>query len=145
METNDIKFLAELMKKNDITKLDFEDGKIKLKLERAENSISSIASGHEKETSHYVDSKQTESNTEETKNYIEVKSPMIGVYYSSKAPGEPPYVEAGAVISKGDILCLIETMKIMNEIPSEVSGTISEVCVKNGQIVEYGQVLFKIK
>ncbi len=145
METGDIKNLAEIMKKNDITKLDFEDGKIKLRLERTENAVSSNMAGHEKETLPYIESKETESRAEETKKYIEVKSPMIGVFYSSKAPEEPPYVDIGTVISKGDILCLIEAMKIMNEIPSEVSGTISEVCVKNGQIVEYGQVLFKIR
>lgn len=138
MDINDIKFLAEMMKENDITKLDYESGDIKLKLEKSEEISHSNAQICEKEAISIA-------KKAEIKNYIEVKAPMIGVFYSSKAPGEPPYVDIGTNISKGDTLCLIEAMKIMNEILSEVNGTIVEVCVKNGQIVEYGQVLFKIK
>ena len=75
---------------------------------------------------------------------LEVKSPMVGTFYSSPEPGAKTYVTAGASVSKGQVLCIIEAMKIMNEIESEYSGVVREVLVENAQPVEYGQVLFRI-
>jgi acetyl-CoA carboxylase biotin carboxyl carrier protein len=76
--------------------------------------------------------------------YLEVKSPMVGTYYGAPEPGARPYVAAGARIEKGQVLCIIEAMKIMNEIESEFSGVVKEVCVQDAHPVEYGQVLFRI-
>jgi acetyl-CoA carboxylase biotin carboxyl carrier protein len=75
---------------------------------------------------------------------LEVKSPMVGTFYKSPEPGAPAYVAAGARVSKGQILCIIEAMKIMNEIESEFSGVVREVLVEDAHPVEYGQVLFRI-
>ncbi|HEY7406846.1 MAG TPA: acetyl-CoA carboxylase biotin carboxyl carrier protein [Gemmatimonadaceae bacterium] len=75
---------------------------------------------------------------------LEVKSPMVGTFYKSPEPGAPAYVSAGARVSKGQILCIIEAMKIMNEIESEFSGVVREVLVEDAHPVEYGQVLFRI-
>ena len=75
---------------------------------------------------------------------LEVKSPMVGTYYASAEPGAKPYVSEGQRIEKGQILCIIEAMKIMNEIESEFSGVVREVGVENGHPVEYGQVLFRV-
>jgi acetyl-CoA carboxylase biotin carboxyl carrier protein len=75
---------------------------------------------------------------------LEVKSPMVGTFYRSPEPGKPPYVTEGQRIEKGQILCIIEAMKIMNEIESEFSGVIREVCADDAHPVEYGQVLFRI-
>lgn len=141
MNINDIKCLAEVMKKNGISKLEFEDGQIKLHLERNveyETATSSVEVRREE----FFEVEEKES---EDRNISEVKAPLVGVFYAAKAPGEPPYVEVGDKVSKGDTLCLIEAMKIMNEIQSDVDGTIEEKCVTNGQIVEFGQVLFKIR
>ncbi len=77
-------------------------------------------------------------------NYLEVKSPMVGTYYSSPEPGAKSYVSVGDRISKGQILCIIEAMKIMNEIESEFDGVVKEILVDNAQPVEYGQVVFRI-
>jgi len=74
-----------------------------------------------------------------------VTSPMVGVFYAAPAPDQEPYVTVGARVNKGDVLCLIEAMKLMNEVTAEKSGEIVEVCVENGQVVEYGQTLFMIK
>lgn len=85
---------------------------------------------------------------EEEKNSAEgeaVASPMVGVFYSAPAPDKEPYVTVGSRVNKGDVLCLIEAMKLMNEVTAEKSGEISAVCVENGQVVEYGQPLFMIK
>ena len=74
-----------------------------------------------------------------------ITSPMVGVFYAAPAPDQEPYVSVGTRVNRGDILCLIEAMKLMNEVTAEKSGEIVEICVENGQVVEYGQPLFIIK
>ena len=76
---------------------------------------------------------------------IAVKSPMVGTFYRSAAPGAKAFVEVGDLIKVGDTVCIIEAMKILNEIESEVSGTVSRVLCENGQAVEYGQALFVVE
>jgi acetyl-CoA carboxylase biotin carboxyl carrier protein len=75
---------------------------------------------------------------------LEVKSPMVGTFYAAPEPGSDPYVAEGTRIAKGQILCIIEAMKIMNEIESEFSGVVREVLVQDAHPVEYGQVLFRV-
>lgn len=75
---------------------------------------------------------------------LEVKSPMVGTFYAQPEPGAKPYVTVGTRIAKKQVLCIIEAMKIMNEIESEFSGVVREICVQDAQPVEYGQVLFRI-
>ena len=77
-------------------------------------------------------------------NLLEVKSPMVGTFYAQSDPGSKPYVTVGTKISKQQVLCIIEAMKIMNEIESEFDGVVKEVCVQDAHPVEYGQVLFRI-
>jgi len=74
-----------------------------------------------------------------------VKSPMVGTFYRSASPGSKPFAEIGAPIKEGDPICIIEAMKIMNEIEADMSGTISKILVENGQAVEYGQPLFIVE
>lgn len=74
----------------------------------------------------------------------DILSPMVGVFYSAPAENAEPFVKVGAQVKKGDTLCIIEAMKLMNEIIAEQDGTITEVCAENGQVVEYGAVLFRI-
>ncbi|KUO59502.1 MAG: hypothetical protein APF84_19565 [Gracilibacter sp. BRH_c7a] len=81
---------------------------------------------------------------QEPENYETIKSPIVGTFYSSSAPGDPPFVSPGAKADKGSTLCIIEAMKLMNEIEAEEDVLILEVLVQDGQMVEYGQPLFKI-
>ena len=74
-----------------------------------------------------------------------IASPMVGTFYAAASPESRPYVSIGAAVAPESVVCIIEAMKIMNEIKAEVSGTITQVCVKNGQSVEFGQPLFKVK
>jgi len=74
-----------------------------------------------------------------------LKSPMVGTFYRAPSPGAPPFVEIGQAVSKGQTLCIIEAMKLLNEIESDVSGTVKAILVENGQPVEYGQPLFLIE
>jgi acetyl-CoA carboxylase biotin carboxyl carrier protein len=78
-------------------------------------------------------------------NLIDIKSPMVGTFYRAPAPEAPSYVESGSRVVKGQTLCILEAMKLMNELESEVSGTVREICVENAEPVEYGQVLFRIE
>ncbi|HEX8453567.1 MAG TPA: acetyl-CoA carboxylase biotin carboxyl carrier protein [Longimicrobium sp.] len=78
-------------------------------------------------------------------NLVEVKSPMVGTYYRSPAPEAPAYVELGTRVAKGQTLCILEAMKLMNELESDVAGIVREILVENGEPVEYGQVLFRIE
>ena len=78
-------------------------------------------------------------------NLVDITSPMVGTFYRSPSPDSPTYTEVGNRISQGDVLCIIEAMKLMNELESEISGVIAEVCVENAEPVEYGQVLFRVE
>ena len=82
---------------------------------------------------------------QEDNNLISVESPIIGTFYTSPSPGKPPFVQKGDKVKKGDVLCIIEAMKVMNKIESEHSGEIVEICAEDGQPVEYGSCLYKIK
>lgn len=78
-------------------------------------------------------------------NDREITSPFVGTFYRSSSPADDPYVKVGQKVNKGDVVCIVEAMKIMNEIESEFAGTIEEICVENENYVEFGQVLFRIK
>ena len=75
---------------------------------------------------------------------VEIKSPMVGTYYAAPEPGGEPYVKVGSRVATGQVVCIIEAMKIMNEIESEVAGVVREVLVENAQPVEFGQLLFRV-
>lgn len=78
------------------------------------------------------------------KKYVEIKSPMVGTFYAAPAPDAPAYVKLNQKISVGQVVCIVEAMKLMNEIESEVAGTVSKIMIENGQPVEFGQILFLI-
>ena len=81
----------------------------------------------------------------EEESYKIIKSPMVGTFYKSPSPDAEPFVTVGSTVKKGDIVCIVEAMKMMNEIESEVSGTVTEICVEDGQPVEFGQVLLYVE
>ncbi|MCL4142843.1 UNVERIFIED_CONTAM: hypothetical protein GTU68_060574 [Idotea baltica] len=78
-------------------------------------------------------------------NYSQVSSPMVGTFYRKPAVDADPYVRVGDYVKSGDVLCIVEAMKLMNEIESDISGKVVEVCLEDGQMVEYGETLFKIE
>lgn len=82
---------------------------------------------------------------QEEQNLIEIKSPIVGTFYATPSPDSEPYVETGAHVEPQTVVCIVEAMKVMNEIKAETSGTIVEILVTNGQAVEYGQVLFRVR
>ncbi len=74
-----------------------------------------------------------------------IKSPIVGTFYSAPAPGKPPFVKVGDKVNSGDVVCIVESMKVMNEIEADISGTVAQIAVKDGEAVEYGQALIIIE
>ena len=81
----------------------------------------------------------------ETSNFIELTSPMVGTFYSAPSPDSPPYVTVGQDVTEDTVVCLIEAMKVMNEIKAEVRGVVAEIVAENGKPVQFGQVLFRLR
>lgn len=139
MKETDIRKYAELMKELGLTGLEITDENSKVRLERS-------VSAPVKETIYSVPESVSDAQaTSEPKDYISVKSPIVGVFYAASAENAAPYVSIGDTVTKGQTLCIVEAMKMMNEINAEEEGIISEICVTNGQVVEYGTELFRIK
>ena len=147
MNFEEIKKLVSLMEESKLNELEVElpDGtkvgmkKNNAKLENTTENVQYLTIPNP--NTQIVETKKEEPQEE----YKIVKSPMVGTFYSKSAPDAKPYVEAGSKVKKGDILCIVEAMKLMNEIESEFDGEIVEVCVKDGEMVDYGKPLFKLK
>jgi len=141
MNELDIRKYAELMRELGLTGLEItEDNKV-VRLERNTPTINKETSNTEPGKK---DSNINEDN-EKNNDYISVRSTIVGVFYAAPAENTEPFVSIGDHVNKGKTLCIIETMKLMNEIFAEEDGVISEICVTNGQVVEYGTELFRIK
>jgi acetyl-CoA carboxylase biotin carboxyl carrier protein len=147
-----IEKLVNLVTKSELTELTLEDTD-KVIVIKKENTViteqiaapriiqaAALPAGFTTDTS-VVSAPQTDVNEPEG---TPITSPMVGTFYSSPSPGAKPFVETGSVISTGQIVCIIEAMKLMNEIESEVSGKITKICVTDGQPVEYGQILMYV-
>jgi len=140
MNETDIRKYAELMKELGLTGLEIKDDNKVVRLERTHPTTV-------KEVSVYPENEQKQAKHPDTqpKDSITVKSPIVGVFYAAPAENTDPYVKVGDSVQKGQTLCIIEAMKLMNEITAEEDGVITEICVTNGQVVEYGTELFRIK
>ena len=144
MNIENIKALAEILSKNGLTKLEISEGGLHICLEKtAEKVVENRAVTAAEKTVCDVPSEEEE-KTIDFNNITEVKSPLVGVFYAASSPDADPYVTIGSKVKKGDVLCIIEAMKVMNEITAECDGEVVDICLKNGDIAEFGQVLFKI-
>ena len=143
MEIKSIRALAEIMKANGLTLLEMsEEGKT-LRLERkAEGSFAPVSNVAAAPSAPVEAVPVPEPAAEEG---VLVESPMVGMYYAAPAPGADPFVTVGSRVKKGDVLCIIEAMKTMNEITAEQDGEIVQIYAGNGQLVEVGQRLFRVR
>ncbi len=142
MEIEEIKELINLLKDTDITELTIEKEGLKVKIKREKF----LAPFEIKEIQRVQEPQKIElPKEEETKRLITVTSPIVGTFYRAPSPDAPPFVEVGTRVRKGQPLCIIEAMKLMNEIESEVDGIVVKILVENGQPVEYGEPLFLIE
>ena len=141
MELEDLRELISLLKDTDITELQIEKDGTKVKIRRQ-----TLLSPIEVQTKIPVSpEKAMEETGEEMQRLMTITSPIVGTFYRSPSPEAPPFVENGARVKKGQVLCIIEAMKLMNEIESEVEGIVMRNLVENGQPVEYGEPLFLIE
>lgn len=158
MNIQDIKELAKIMQETGITSLHLTEGALDISMER--NTAAPVPAVQPVAVQTPVTAPvpevsaltaepaavepQAVGTTIDFNHITEVKSPMVGVFYAAPSPDAQPYVQVGSKVKKGDVLCIIEAMKLMNEITAEQDGEIVDICVQSGQVVEYSQTLFKI-
>ena len=151
-----IKELIKIMKENDLVEIDIKHGDDQISLRRAEPpQVSTVGTPFLAPmpgafpgpglTAEQLAGAGAAPAPKVDEDLLEIKSPIVGTFYEAPSPDSDPYVETGAHVSPQTVVCIIEAMKVMNEIKAEVSGTVVERRVTNGQAIEYGQVLFKIK
>jgi len=158
MDANNIRNYASLMKEMGLTALEINENGSTVRLERTMQATTPVApqvialdavssavttgltmAGNEATTASVSDS-----SNNAVSGLTPVTSPMVGVFYCAPSENAEPYVRVGDKVKKGDVLCIIEAMKLMNEITAECDGTIEEVCVSNGQVVDFGHIMFRI-
>lgn len=161
MDANNIRNYASLMKEMGLTALEINENGSTVRLERTvqaapatpqvialdavpgvagNNAASSAATGSAATSTSVATSVAPDS----VNGLTPVTSPMVGVFYCAPSENAEPYVRVGDKVKKGDVLCIIEAMKLMNEITAECDGTIEEICVSNGQVVDFGHIMFRI-
>lgn len=153
MKVSDIEALARILREQDLTVLDVEEGDTHVHMERsapqAAASLPAAATAPAAAPWHAMESaapvpQQDEAGTVDFNHLIEIKSPMVGVFYDRPSENAMPFVSIGKKVKKGDVLCIIEAMKLMNEITAECDGEVVDICIENGQVVEFGQTLLKL-
>lgn len=156
MKIKKIKLLAQLLEQSDLTVLEICEGDTRIRMERGWQTAGIPPAVLQPQGSprpaelpapiaqEAAPAFQQPSDVVDFNYLTEVKAPMVGVFYAAPSPEAEPYVRRGDRVKKGDVLCVIEAMKLLNEIVAEADGEITDICVQNGQIVEFSQTLFKL-
>ena len=154
MNIKQIKALAQILAQNDLSALEINEGETRIRLERTATQpvaqpgtvlvappmpAAAAQPMQEAPASAPVDDPGVDFN-----DVFEAKSPLVGVFYAAPSPGAEPFVRVGSHVKKGDVLCIVEAMKLMNEIQAERDGEIVDICAHDGDVVEFGQTLFKL-
>ena len=153
MDLKDIKAIIDLMKKNSISEFELEKQDFKIKLKRGTNGASQVGPLEDATSTSYqamasaatVPLIPANLPPPAPSNDLEIKSPMVGTFYRAPSPESANYAEIGSEVNPDTVVCIIEAMKVMNEIKAEVRGIITQVLVENAKPVEFGQPLFKIR
>ena len=162
MDLKQIKQIIDLMKRSELTEFAVEEEGFKLKIRRGANGLPIVSTGRGSSSpflesginppmplpsaaQNAVPTAGGSNPSQEEAGIAFIKSPMVGTFYRAASPESKPFSDTGTKVTESSLVCIIEAMKIMNEIQAEAKGTILEVLVENGQPVEYGQRLFKIR
>lgn len=142
MKIENIKKVIDLAKAEGVMELKYEEKDIKISV-----NFNSTAPAHYMPAPSAPQAQVSTSSepAQSSEKFHEITSPFVGTFYTSSSPDKPAYVKVGDRISKGQTMCILEAMKIMNEIESDISGEVVEICVENEGLVEFGQALFKIR
>ncbi|MCK4912581.1 MAG: acetyl-CoA carboxylase biotin carboxyl carrier protein [Candidatus Omnitrophica bacterium] len=141
MEIKKLKEFIKFMDDNNLNELEIEEDGKRIRLKKNSSSQPTVISQAPLPvpTAAPAENKPADSNT------LEIKSPMVGTFYTAPSPGAKPYAEIGTILKPGDIVCIIEAMKLMNEIKAEVGGKVVQILAENGNSIEFGQTLFAIE
>ena len=146
MDTEEIQEIIKLMDDNNLVEFELEKEGFRIVLKKGQPMV--VAPGASMPTILPANMPLPQSAPEQAEAAEDTEaivSPMVGTFYAAPSPDSPPYVTVGQKVEANEIVCIIEAMKVMNEIPADVSGTITEILVSNAEPVEYGQALFRIK
>ncbi len=146
-DIKEIKTIIDLMKKNDLSVFEIEKEGFRLKLQRGPSGQAEpvAAPAQSKTAATAAETVPAIPKTIESVQLKEIVSPMVGTFYRAASPDAPPFVDVGKTVTEETVVCIIEAMKVMNEIKAETSGIIAEVVAENGKPVQFGQVLFKVR
>jgi len=142
MELKKVKELIDIMKENDLVELEVADGDSKIHLKRRDADAPVIT---QVPMAASAPAAEVAAPTAKDDNLIEVTSPIVGTFYQAASPDADPYTKVGDKVEADTIVCIVEAMKVMNEIKAEATGTVVEVFCKDGQAIEFGEVLFKLR
>ncbi len=142
MDLKDLERLIALLKEHELAEIEFETEGVYIKVRAKESAVPVVSAIP---SSVLPSEQETIDSGGKDEFLVEVKSPMVGTFYRAPAPDAEPFVKEGDYVKEGQTLCIIEAMKLMNEIKAEVSGRVEKILVENAQPVEYGQVLFLIR
>ena len=146
LETDYIEKLAKLLVNNGLSEISLEDGDQAITLRKdvmvASSPVVSVAAPTAAAS---TPAASAPADTQNARKGKAITSPMVGTFYKSPSPDADPFVSVGSTVKQGDVVCIVEAMKMMNEIEAEVSGKIVEICVEDGQPVEFGQVLMYVE
>jgi len=151
VDLKDIKAIIDLMRKNSVSEFELEKQDFKIRLKRGSNGGGVVISSEDTATVSYIQAPPAVAGVVSTpvasppSNELEIKSPMIGTFYRAPSPESTSYVEVGVEVNPETVVCIIEAMKVMNEIKAEAKGVITQVMVENAKPVEFGQPLFKLR
>ncbi|MDJ1088300.1 acetyl-CoA carboxylase biotin carboxyl carrier protein [Macrococcus caseolyticus] len=142
MNLEHIKVLIDMVDRSEITEFNYEDKELKVVLKKEKESVVAPV---KQSTQEQIQVKEVTTTEEHNEDTITINAPMVGTFYKSPSPEADPYVKVGDKVTNNSIVCILEAMKLFNEIQAEVSGEIIEILAEDGQLVEYGQPLFKVK
>ena len=147
MDIRKVKKLIEMLENSNLEEIEIQEGEESVRLVKSHGSLQSIQPQSivlPQEAQPEVIEQKIESPEATTRDSNSINSPMVGTFYASASPGAKPFISVGDIVSEGDVVCIVEAMKMMNEIKSEYSGTVLSVNVENAEPVEYGQSLFEL-
>ena len=147
MEQKDIFLFIEKFEQSRLTRMEIRDGDFSLKLENQPAVPAAVAPAAQVSTALAAAEQNTGSETAAptSEHLVAIRAPLVGVFYAAPAPDQPPYVKTGDKVKAGQVLCLVEAMKMMNELQSPVDGVIRSVGGTNGELVEFDQILFEVE
>lgn len=149
MELKKVKELIDLMTENDLVELEVVDGDSKIHLKRPGSEMPVMTSvpmsAPIPQAAPPVAAGPAADSAEQDSSLVNITSPIVGTFYQASSPDADPYIKVGDKVDSDSVVCIIEAMKVMNEIKAETGGTVVEVCCKDGQAIEFGQTLFKVR